>query len=77
MSRVCAIQKVGLLLKSITMLFAKTDYKNKAFKRRRVLLCHVTELDPQPILSLGGRRGCDRMVVGFTNTCANSVFHQC
>jgi hypothetical protein len=59
------------------MFFVKTDYKNKAYKRRRVLLCHVTVLDPQPILTLGARRGCDRVVVGYTNTCANSAFRQC
>ena len=23
----------------------------------------------------GGGRGCDRMVVGFTTTCANSAYH--
>jgi hypothetical protein len=23
----------------------------------------------------GGRRGCDRMVVGFTTTCAISTYH--
>jgi hypothetical protein len=39
-----AIQKVGLLLKSIAMLFAKTDYKIKAFKRRRVLESIAMEL---------------------------------
>jgi len=24
---------------------------------------------------LGGRRGCDRIVVGFTTTCAISAYH--
>ena len=32
--------------------------------------------DKPIILDIGGRRGRDRMIVGFTTTCAISAYHQ-
>ena len=43
---------------------------------RNLLLIRVADTVKKYILLIArGRRGCDRMVVGFTTTCAISAYH--
>ena len=59
------------------LLLKLTTNQNKAYKRKCEQLYNVIVMEPQSRLTVGGRRGRDRMLVGFTTTCTCeiSAFH--
>ena len=56
----------------------RTLGKNKIpgfIKIQHVYICWISHVEPNYLSCRRGRHGRDRMVVGFTTTCASSTYH--